>query len=813
MAKPAARILFLEAVLAVAGGAVLVRGFTVQVLQHRQWAARAEALRTETVPIPARRGTIYDRNGVVLAESQPQYRVGIALDQLRDTAAIERRLPALLDISPERVARAFRKNYAFFYGPFSAAQVEPLREVRGVHLDVLYVRAYPMQALAAPILGHLGPEGDSGVGGLERTLDTVLAGDPGLDRYTIDSHGDRLAIPNARLRDPVPGHDVYLTIDHDLQGIAESALRQAVDADGARGGDVVIADARTGELWAVASLRTDSSTGVLAATASALVEPFEPGSTSKLFTAAALLTQHADTSPVYGENGHWKMPVGHNRTRTIDDVDKLDGPVTLGSAIAHSSNIAMSKFSQRITPDAQFETIRNFGFGTAPGLGFPGEAPGRLPRPATWANPLYTQPSLAMGYEWMTSAVQLAAAYGAIADSGRLLAPSLVRAIRDGAGDITWQHQPGRGAPGDLAVSVASQLISYLAMVTDSGGTGTGAQLDRLQGDREDRHGRGQLRQRRAWRRVPFVIRRRLSGGRSALDRLRDDRPAPRCPVFGGKVAAPVVKSILQQALALEHPPIDLGHAPALAAADVPAPRGAPPRQPMSVAEVAYPLQAAADTTTERRAVPTVVDLPVRQATMALHEVGFQVRLVGRGTVRRTDPMPGDTLVRGATVTVRGRHDAMKTPRTAPLAPPPGPGGHAPGRGCGDHLARRRFARGEARGAVPRDARRADRRARLHSARRGGRCRRGVRRARRSAGVPVVVVQDGRRAAQAIAEQWYGYPAHELGSSASPAPTARPPPPRLVRHLLNDQSRRGSIGTLGAFDGAGARSSRRAPGR
>ncbi len=128
MAKPAARILFLEGVLAAAAGAVLVRSFTVQVLQHRGWAARAEALRTETVPIPARRGTIYDRDGVVLAESQALYRVGIALDQVSDTAAIERRLPAWLGVSADRVARAFRNNYAYFYGPFSAAQVEPLRQ-------------------------------------------------------------------------------------------------------------------------------------------------------------------------------------------------------------------------------------------------------------------------------------------------------------------------------------------------------------------------------------------------------------------------------------------------------------------------------------------------------------------------------------------------------------------------------------------------------------------------------------------------------------------------------------------------------------
>ncbi len=652
MAKPAARILFLEGVLALAAGAVLVRSFTVQVLQHRGWAARAEALRTETVPIAARRGTIYDRDGVVLAESQALYRVGIALDQLTDTAAIERRLPGWLGVSTDRVVRAFRNDYAYFYGPFSAAQVEPLRSVRGVHLDVLYDRVYPMQSLAAPILGHLDPDGNTGTGGVERMLDTLLAGQAGLDRYTIDSRGRRLAIPNARLREPVPGHDVYLTIDHDLQGIAESALRQAVGADGAMGGDVVIADAKTGELLAVASLRTDSTTGALAATASALVEPFEPGSTSKLFTAAALLSQHADTSPVFGENGHWNMPVGHNRTRTIDDVEKLDGPVTLGGAIAHSSNIAMSKFSQRVTPDMQFETIRNFGFGTPPGLGFPGEAAGRLTRPATWANPLYSQPSLAMGYEWMTSAVQLAEGYVAIADSGRVLEPELVRAVRDGAGVVTWQHHTEvlRQA---IAPAVAAQLVAYLGLVTDSGGTGTQARLDRYKV--YGKTGTAEIQNTTTYHTGHY---RASFAGVFPGDAPRWviyvmlDRPHGT-ESYGGKVAAPVVRSILQQALALEHPPFDLGRSAVSLASTAPAPLPMPTRPAaLPVEAVAYPLQPLPDTSATRHAVPTLSNVPVREATLALYELGFQVRLVGSGRVRRTDPVAGDSLPRGTLVTI-----------------------------------------------------------------------------------------------------------------------------------------------------------------
>ena len=289
MAKPAARIIFLEVLLALGGAGILARSFFLQVVQHDVWQKKLRQQREADDAIPARRGQIYDRNGDLLASSQEQYHVTIALNEVRDTAALAVRIEHSLDVPRSRVADEFRKDYPYFNGPFTAEQVRKLGSVRGVHLQVLYQRVYPVQSVADRILGRLDEAGAKGIEGVEKSLDTLLQGRPGREHYFLDAKGTRLVAPGPPLIEPVAGHDVFLTIDNGLQGVAEGVLRDAVVNAGARGGDLVILDVRSGELLAVASVRTDSVTHKLQSTSSALVEPNEPGSTSKLFTVAALL--------------------------------------------------------------------------------------------------------------------------------------------------------------------------------------------------------------------------------------------------------------------------------------------------------------------------------------------------------------------------------------------------------------------------------------------------------------------------------------------------------------------------------------------
>ena len=650
MAKPAARILVLQSLLVLGGVAILVQSFRLQVVQHASWKARAERYRFKTSAVPASRGRIYDRNGIPLAVTDEGYRLAIAQNRLRDTAAVMKLLVTRLKIPREQVLKEFRDNDAIFNTLYSASQVEPLRRTRGVYLQPVRERKYPVEALAAPLLGRLDDQGHP-AGGIERMLDTLLEGSPGEDHYQLDGAGRSIVAPDSRLREPVPGRDVYLTIDRNVQAIAEGALRRTVDASQARGGDVVILDLRNGELIAIASLRTVGTPGRVVATTSALVEPFEPGSTSKIFTAAAVLRTGADTSPVSGMGGRWDMSVSATRKRTLIDEHKVAGMLTLGEAIKFSSNIAISQFALRIPADAQYQSIRDFGFGTIPGIGFPGESPGGIAHPSQSFNLRYTQPSWAQGYEWTTTSLQMAIGYAAIANDGVLLAPQLVREVRDGlTGKILLRSQRTvvrRVVP----TEVSRRLQEYLTLATDSGGTGTRAQLDvysvigKTGTSVQAPYGPGNYR-------ASFAG---IFPGDSPqwVVYVMIDHPTAGSH-FGGFVAAPAVRSMLLQALAASSSPLDRSRITSGAAITPISPAPLEPSVRASVTRVKFPLAGPARSDTLWQIVlPDLVGSSARDAAYALHRLGLEVRLTGSGRVRATMPVAGDSIVRGSAVLVQ----------------------------------------------------------------------------------------------------------------------------------------------------------------
>ncbi len=648
MATPSARLAAIQAVLLLGGVAVLGRAFQVQVVQHGVWKRKAEVLRTTSDTLPARRGTIFDRNGVPLAETQEAYHLTIAKDQWQDSAAVVRELLRLPGITAAHVTKAVRREHPYFHGEFGPEEVTRLRHMRGVHLEAVRRRVYPLEQLARPLLGLLDDRGRA-AGGMERVLDTLLTGTPGLVHYLRDNQSRIVKIPSSVLRAPVPGQDVYLTIDHALQGIVEGELRRAVQEHQAKGGDVVVLDVRSGEVLAIASLRTDSATGRVMPQISALVEAAEPGSTAKIFTAAAMLREAADTAPVLGENGRWVIP---GTDRVMEDVHKEGGLLTLGHTIKVSSNIAITKFALRLRPEQQYSVLRDFGFGAFPGLGFPGETRGALGTPSEWDSPISAQPSLATGYYLLTSALQIAAAYGAIANDGRLMAPSLVREVREGGTSTTrWRHNP---VPVREAVppAVAHQLLEYLRLATDSGGSGAKAQLDRARVI--GKTGTAKVPVNRQY--IPGVYRGSFAGifpgeAPEVVVYVMIDRPSGMA-FYGGLVAAPMVRNILQQSLASRTSPLDR--------ATVVPPAASPRETPLIVAvsrplrRMSWPPAPVARTDTIPSTIPMVHGLSVRDAILALHRAGYAVRLMGRGTglARRTDPSAGDSVPRASVVTL-----------------------------------------------------------------------------------------------------------------------------------------------------------------
>ena len=651
MAKFETRLTVVQAGLGLALLAALAQAGRLQLVRGGEFAAQAERARTVRQVLPAKRGAILDRNGVRLAVTQEYYHVGLAPNEFLDATATVRTVARALRMDPDRVRREARsgRQWIYYHGPFTAAQVEPLRNLKGVHLEGEFARFYPEQGLARPIIGTYNPDTTIGSSGLELVLDSLLRGVPGEATVQKDRAGRRYDSPSRRLVAPVPGGDVYLTLDAELQDIAEQGLADALQALEADGGDVVFLDPRSGEILALASRQARGS----ASRPSSITDPFEPGSTAKLFAAAALvaLARVDENDAVNGENGKWEMPIdtrGH--TRTITDVHPEAGRVTLAKAIEVSSNIAMGKFSQRLSPGEQFEQLRAFGFGSPTGVEYPAESRGILARPERWTT--LSQPSIAMGYEFSVTPLQLAAAYAAVANDGVLMTPALVREMRDPEGRVVYRHRP---EPVRRAVSeeTAAKLRHLLQGAVAEGGTGEMGQLANypLLGKT------GTARRFRDGAYVPNEFTASFAAMFPADDPqlvvvLKIDSPRGG-RIYGGQTAAPVVRRMLEQALASRRVAIDRARLAGDSGTRAPVreARAAEDEAPRTVTVVPWPVPV--DTTRPAPVpVPAVTGQGARAAALALHRRGLRVDLHGAGRVTRTDPAAGSSVAPGSTVTV-----------------------------------------------------------------------------------------------------------------------------------------------------------------
>src|SRR6266704_1940495 len=622
------------------GLALLVgRAVQVQILHGRRWAEEAQAQRTERIVLQARRGTLYDRHGTPLAVTQETYHVGIAPNEVRDPTADGALISRRLGLTARAWQLALRRRYAYFAGPYSALEVQPLRGVRGVHLEPVLNRFYPDPAVARATIGRLGDDG-LGASGLERTLDSLLAGRAGAAVVLKDRAGREYESPARVIAPPVPGLDVVLTLDAELQEIAQRALDDALRRMDADGGDVVMLDPGTGDVLALASRQRDGS-----ARPSAFTDTFEPGSLAKIFAAAALLSLRrvSPTDRVSGEGGKWRV-LG----RTITDDDPQPS-LTMADAIRASSNIAIAKFAARLSPEEQYATLRDFGFGALTGIEFPAEATGRLRPPSEWTRP--SAASLAMGYELSVTPIQVAMAYGALANDGLLLQPTLIREVRSAGGGVRYRHRP---EPVRRVVSreVAAALRSMLRGVVERG-TGTEAALTNFPVAAKTGTARRVVNGRYAAGEYTASFAALFPADQPQLVLVvKIDNPH-KGSYFAAQTAAPVTRSMLEQALAARTVALDRARlataAPRAAAAPLEDDGGV---VPYVVPWPYHPDSAGGAGGGLRRAVPDVAGLEMRTAVRALHRRGFHVALRGWGAAEHTWPAAGDSAAVGATVTL-----------------------------------------------------------------------------------------------------------------------------------------------------------------
>lgn len=456
-------------------GARLAWGLVdVQILSHDAWLTAAQKQQKKRVEIAPERGRIFDRNGVPLAINRERYEIYLVPRHIADVDRFVSRLTSIVPYDEAELRRRIERGgwYVRLLRGVDRDTVKRLEEadLDGVGVEPYQVRHYPHGDLARTLLGQVDPD-NRGLEGVEMQYDEALRGTPGYAIHQRDALGREYPNFTYPVEPPVDGKDVWLTIDIGMQEIVEAALENAMERTKARSGSVVVVDPQSGELVSMASRPVDASeAGPLVNRA--IVDPFEPGSTFKIVTLAGLYEEGlaAPGDSLFCEEGRWNY-----EGRTLTDVHPY-GWLTVEEVIEESSNICSAKLAARLGEEKLYEYARRFGFGLPTGLDFPGEPRGLLKRPDQWS--ALTPASMAMGYEVMVTAMQMAMAYGAVANGGELLRPYLVGKVVGPDGSVEYRGQPQR-VRRVMRPETARLVTRALVRVVETG-TAKNAQIDVL---------------------------------------------------------------------------------------------------------------------------------------------------------------------------------------------------------------------------------------------------------------------------------------------------------------------------------------------
>lgn len=412
----------------------------LQIVRHRDFVERADRQQQRTFEVAPRRGVLYDRNLRELAVTVLDDSVYAVPSEIADKAMVAQQLAKVVHTDPEErytsreqiLARLnASRNFAWI-----ARKLNPdlAKQVRALHLNGIYFqkefkRYYPNNQMAAQTLGYVGTD-DIGLGGLEREYEQELHGESGRMLTAIDA---RRHVFGSVERDPEPGANLVLTIDTNIQYIAETALDHAMEKTKALSGVVVVQDPHTGQILALAVRPTFNPNDFRHADPRSLRDiavsnVYEPGSTFKLVTySAAMDATGVQPDDIVDCQGGAIVLYG----RTIhDDVsDRGMGKVTIATALARSSDVAAVKMALRLGKDKFYDYIHAYGFGQKSGVELPAETRGLLKKPKNWG--LTSIGSIAIGQEVAVTPVQLVTMVSTIANGGVYLPPHILMQASD----------------------------------------------------------------------------------------------------------------------------------------------------------------------------------------------------------------------------------------------------------------------------------------------------------------------------------------------------------------------------------------------
>ncbi|MER7500128.1 penicillin-binding transpeptidase domain-containing protein [Nonomuraea pusilla] len=448
----------------------------MQGIESKVYEAAAVDQRTHTEEIPAKRGSITDVNGHALAVTVEAREISI--DPSKVPLKVRDKMAAILaqqlgKPQQEIAAKLARVDTRY---QLLARDVDPVVAARllqarvpALYAKKTYRRLYPAGDLAGSLIGFVGDDGD-GLGGMEQTKNTLLAGRDGKQRVETGRGGQRIPMTSSQRTPPVNGRDVRLTIDRDIQWAAQKAIADEVRKSGAASGTVIVMDVRTAQIIAMANAPELDLTTWRTAPDSLYVnkaasEVFEPGSTNKVITAAAALEARTVTPDTV-----FRVP---DNIRCADRVLRDAHPhktesMTFRQAMAQSSNVATIMAARKIGRERLYQMLRSFGFGTSPGGGVPGAEAGLLPDYKTWSGSQNC--TVAYGQGVSVTALQMASVYQTIANGGVKIDPQIVAGTTDDGGRFV--PSPAGKQTRVVSETTAKEIATMLESAVSAEGTG-----------------------------------------------------------------------------------------------------------------------------------------------------------------------------------------------------------------------------------------------------------------------------------------------------------------------------------------------------
>lgn len=617
---------------------LLIRAAQVQIVQHERWQREADVVRRDFERIPARRGEIRSSDGQVLAGTVLNLSLGIdpklalqegtldALASALDSLGLVQREPFLREVMARREDRFFWISRDILPETQLAGV---LSRFRGLTATTEGKRLYPLGTAGGSVVGLLGRD-EAPLGGLESLFDSALKGTDGKRVRVSDASGKGFQGFLVRtVQGPEQGADIETSLHSRLQEIASGRLAAAVAKEGASGGFVVVTRPSTGEILAMTQWPgPDPSDASTLHGATLKVRPvadtYEPGSSFKLVAfAAALEAGMLDLDePIDCMGGSRPMPGG----RPITDHHSY-GVLKAWEVMSHSSNIGTGFIAERVGAERFFRMEKALGFGLPTGIQLPGEGRGRIPEPSSPSWSARSLATMAFGQEISCTTIQMAMAYGAVANGGNLMRPLIVRALRDPQGGILerWEPEVVRTV---LRPEIAGQLRDLMRRVVVDG-TGKKAEIEVFPPGGKTSTAQKYIPEEGAYSSRRYVA--------SFVGFAPWDDPQilclvlldePTSSIYGGNVAAPLFREIVADAIPFLEGEEPSGH------------------------EVA--VRWTGKEPDPRREVPAVEGLSAALGSRVVRDAGLLPRLLGTGNrVYASVPGAGERVLPGTVVTLQ----------------------------------------------------------------------------------------------------------------------------------------------------------------